>query len=185
MVGDATQFFCCLLFNAGLWAVIRPWRRLCGRIRQTVLVDTGVSSDQFTCSFAAFEKPLALDCWSKKRSSQTVVLRGLPDLGLTWTLPVSSNLFFYPLHLTFGYIEDVCHISSRHGLQALDDQHLSEVRLHFTWRYGVLGVFLYTPGNVLITVFVTGAALCDWLNCLKHDKTFDQAKSDLSVLIKW
>ena len=96
MVGDATQFFCCLLFNAGLWAVIRPWRRLCGRIRQTVLVDTGVSSDQFTCSFAVFEKPLALDCWSKKRSSQTVVLWGLPDLGLAWTSPVSSNLFFIP-----------------------------------------------------------------------------------------
>ena len=27
------------------------------------------------------------------------------------------------LHLTFGYMEVVCHLSSRLGLQALDDQH--------------------------------------------------------------
>ena len=90
---NATRFFSCLLFNAGLWALIRPWRPLSERIRQTVLIDTGVSGDQFSCSSAAVEKGLALDCRSNKRSSRTVVLQGLPDLGLSWTSPVSLNLF--------------------------------------------------------------------------------------------
>ena len=31
--------------------------------------------------------------------------------------------FFNPLRLTFGFIEHVCHLGSRLGLQAVDDQH--------------------------------------------------------------
>lgn len=51
-----------------------------------------VSGEKFTCSSAAVENGLALDCWSNKRSSGTVVLWGLPDLGLSWTSSVSLNL---------------------------------------------------------------------------------------------
>ena len=80
-------------------------------------VDTGVSGDQFSRSSAAAEKGLTLDCRSNKRSSRTAIL-----LGLSWTSPVSSKSF-YLCHLTFGYIGDICHLSSRLGRQPLDDQH--------------------------------------------------------------
>lgn len=124
-LANATRFFNCLLFSAGFWALIRPWRPFRHRIRQTVLVDTGTSGDQVSWSSAAVENGLALDFRANKRSSRAVVLRGLPDLGLSKTSPVSSNLFFYPLYLTLRHIEGVCHISSGSGLQPLDNQHFS------------------------------------------------------------
>lgn len=41
------------------------------------------------------------------------------------------------------------------------------------WGYGVLGFILYTPGKVLITLFVTGEALiCNRWIVLRHDKGF-------------
>ena len=67
------------------------------------------------------EKLLALDFRAYKRSSRAVVLRGLPDLGLSKTSPVSSNLFLY-LYLTLRHIEGVSHLSSGSGLQLLDNQ---------------------------------------------------------------
>lgn len=77
--------FCCLLFTVCLWALIQPRRPLRERIWQTVLVDTRVSGDQFSCSPVAVEKEL--DCQSNKQS-WTVVLQGLPDQG-----PVSESTF--------------------------------------------------------------------------------------------
>ena len=91
--GSATRFFNCLLFIAGFWALIRPWRPFRDIIRQTVLVDTGTSGDQVSWSSAAVRKGLALDFRANKRSSRAVVLRGLPDLGLSKTSPVSSYIF--------------------------------------------------------------------------------------------
>ena len=93
-LANATRFFNCLLFSAGFWALIRPWRPFRDRIRQTVLVYTGTSGDQVSWSSAAVENGLALDFRANKRSSRAVVLRGLPDLGLSKTSPVSSNVFF-------------------------------------------------------------------------------------------
>ena len=84
-LAKATRFFNCLLFSAGFWALIRPWKPFRDRIRQTVLVDTGTSGDQVSWSSAAVEKGLALDFRANKRSSRAVVLRGLPDLGLSKT----------------------------------------------------------------------------------------------------
>ncbi len=180
-LANATRFFSCLLFNAGFWALIQPLRPLRERIRQTVLVDTGVSGDQLLCSSAAVEKGLALDCRTNKRSSRTVVLRGLPDLGLSWTSPVSSNLF---LILSTWRLDTLKMSATSAGdlvfrLLMISTLvcgwifgMLSEVRMHFKWRLGVLGFFFYTPGNVLITVFVTGDALCEWLNPLKMWQDF-------------
>ena len=137
-----------------------------------------VSGDQFTCSSAAVEKMtgsvLSNSC-----------LTGLPDLGLTWTSPISSNLFF----ILSTWRLDTMKMSATSAADLVFRllmistlvcgwifDMLLEVRLHLTWRSGVLGFFLYTPGNVLITVFFTnGALICDWLNRLKHNKTFVQA----------
>lgn len=93
-LANATRFFNCLLFSAGLWALIRPWRLFRDRIRQTVLVHTETSGDQVSWSSAAVENGLALDFWANKRSSRAVVLRGRPDLALSKTSPFSLNLFF-------------------------------------------------------------------------------------------
>lgn len=93
-LANATWLFNCLLFSAGFWALIRPWRPFRDRIQQTVLVDTGTSGDQVSWSSAAVENGLALDFQANKRSSRAVILRGLPDLGLSKTSPVSSSLFF-------------------------------------------------------------------------------------------
>ena len=94
--------------------------------------------------------------------------------------------FSYPLHLTFGYIEDVCHLSSRLGLQAVDDQlfalwlnlwHVVRGQVDLHMKVWCVGVILYTPGNVLITVFVTGETLiCDRLNNLKTRQDFCPSK---------
>ena len=84
------ELFNCLLFSAGFWALIRPWRPFRDRIRQTVLVDMGTSGDQVSWSSAAVEKELALDFRANKRSSRAQVL---PDLGLSKTSPVSLYLF--------------------------------------------------------------------------------------------
>ena len=151
-LANGTRNFYCLLFNAGLWAVIQPWRPLHERIHQTVLVDTGVSGDQFSCSSAGVRKGLALDSRSNKQSSQTVVLQGLPDLGLSWTSPVSSNLFVpvstwrldtwklsatSAADLVFRLLMISTLVCGRiFGM-------LIEGRLHFTWRSGV-PFFLFT-----------------------------------------
>ena len=67
---------------------------------------------------------LAFDSRTSKLSSRAVVLRGLPDLGLSWT-DVASLLvaLVNPLYLPFRHIEDVCNFSRRLGLESLDDQH--------------------------------------------------------------
>ena len=99
---------------------------------------------------------LALDFRANKWSSRAVVLRGLPDLGLSKTSPVSSYLFLIPLYLTLRHIEGVCHLSSGSGLQPLDNQHFGlRVNLRHVVRGQVAvdvkvwctGVFLYTPKN--------------------------------------
>ena len=157
--------FNCLLFSAGFWALIRPWRPFRDRIRQTVLVDTGTSGDQVSWSSAAVEKGLALDFRANKRSSQAVVLQGLPDLGLSKMSPVSSYLF---LILCTWHIEGVCHLSSGSGLQPLDNQHFGlRVNLRHVvrgqvavdvkvWCTGVL--FIHTQ-ELIDQLLVTGEAL--------------------------
>ena len=54
------------------------------------------------------EKGLALDFPANKRSSRAVVLRGLPDLGLSKTSPVSSYLFLDNQH--FGLRVNLRHV---------------------------------------------------------------------------
>ena len=95
-LAKATRFLSCLLFSAGFWALVRPWRPFRDRIRQTVLVDMGTSGDQVSWSSAAVEK------------------------GSVSSLFIS---FSYPLYLTLRHIEGVCHLRSRSGLQSLDNQH--------------------------------------------------------------
>ena len=54
-------------------------------------------------------------------------------------------------------IEDVCHLSSRFGLQALDDQHFG------LW----LNLWLVVRGQVVLFTVVTvtgGALICELLN---------------------
>ena len=158
-LAKATQFFNCLLFSAGFWALIRPWRPFRDRIRQTVLVDTGTSADQVSWSSAAVEKGLALDFRANKRSSRAVVLRGLPDLGLSKTSPVSSYLFL--ILCTWRW--DTLKVSATSAVDLVFSLliistlvsgwilgMLSEVKLQLMWRSSVLGFFLYTPKNWLI-----------------------------------
>ena len=71
-----------------------------------------------------------------------------------WECHQFLQIFFYPVPLIFGYIEDVFHLSSRLGLQALDDQLFGlwlnlwhavrgQVALHMkVWCAGVL--FIHT-----------------------------------------
>ena len=158
-LANATRFFYCLLFIAGFWALIRPWRPFRDRILQTVLVDTGTWGDQVWWSSAAVEKGLALDFRANKRSSRAVVLRGLPDLGLSKTSPVSSNLFL--ILCTWRW--DTLKVSATSAVDLVFSLliinalvsgwilgMLSEVKLQLMWRSGVLGFFLYTPNNWLI-----------------------------------
>ena len=158
-LAKATRFFNCLLFSAGFWALIWPWRPFRDRIRQTVLVDTGTSGDQVSWSSAAVEKGLALDFQANKWSSRAVVLRGLPDLGLSKTSPVSSYLFL--ILCTWRW--DTLKVSATSALDLVFSLliistlvsgwilgMLSEVKLQLMWRSGVLGFFLYTPKNWLI-----------------------------------
>ena len=122
-LANATRFFNCLLFSAGFWALIRPWRPFRDRILQTVLVDTGTWGDQVWWSSAAVEKGLALDFRANKRSSRAVVLRGLPGLGLSKTSPVSSNLFLILCTWRWDTLKvSVTSLSSGSGLQPLDNQ---------------------------------------------------------------
>ena len=158
-LAKATRFFNCLLFSAGIWALIRPWRPFRDRIRQTVLVDTGTSSVQVWWRSAAVEKGLALDFRANKRSSRAVVLRGLPDLGLPKTSPLYSYLFL--ILCTWRW--DTLKVSATSAVDLVFSLliistlvsgwilgMLSEVKLQLMWRSGVLGFFLYTPKNWLI-----------------------------------
>ena len=85
----ATRFLSCLLFSAGFWAALRSWRPLRARIRRTVLDETGVAGVHSSWSCEVVDMGLAFDSRSSKLSSRPIVLRGLPDLGLSWTLTVS------------------------------------------------------------------------------------------------
>ena len=158
-LAKATRFFNRLLFSAGFWALIRPWRPFRDRIQQTVLINTGTSGDQVLWSSAAVEKGLALDFRANKRSSRAVVLRGLPDLGLSKTSPVSSYLFL--ILCTWRW--DTLKVSATSAVALVFSLliistlvsgwllgMLSEVKLQLMWRSGVLGFFLYTPKNWLI-----------------------------------
>ena len=73
-LAKATRFFNCLLFSAGFWALIRPWRPFRDRIPQTVLVDMGTSGDQVSWNSAAVEKGLAGTNGPPKRLSCGVCL---------------------------------------------------------------------------------------------------------------
>ena len=64
---------------------------------------------------------LAFDSRTSKLLSRAVVLHGLPDLGLSWTLASLLVALANPLHLPFRHIEDVCNFSRRLGLEILDD----------------------------------------------------------------
>ena len=160
-LAKATRFFYCLIFSAGFWAPIRPWRPFRDRIRQTVLVDRGTSGDQVSWSSAAVERGLALDFRANKRSSRAVVLRGLPDLGLSKTSPVSSYLFL----ILCTWCWDTLKVSATSAVDLVFSLliistlvsgwilgMLSEVKLqlmcHKIWCE--LGFFLYTPKNWLI-----------------------------------
>ena len=167
-LAKATRFLNCLLISAGFWALIRPWRPFRDRIQQTVLVDMGTSGDQVSWSFAAVEKGLALDFRAYKRSSRAVVLRGLPNLGLSKNVSSLFISFSYPLYLTLRHIEGVCHLSSGSGLQPLDNQHFGlRVNLRHVvrgqvavdvkvWCTGVL--FIHTQ-ELIDQLLVTGEAL--------------------------
>ena len=85
----ATQFLSCLLFSAGFWAAIRLWRPLRARSRHTLLDKTGVAGVHSSWSCEAVDMGLAFDSQTNKLSPRAVVLRCLPDLGLSWTSPVS------------------------------------------------------------------------------------------------
>ena len=65
----ATRFLSCLLFSAGFWAAIRPWRPLRVRIRHTVLDETGVAG---------------VHSWSCEADQQAVVLLKFLDYNCTW-----------------------------------------------------------------------------------------------------
>ena len=153
------RLFNCHLFSAGFWALIRPWRPFRDRIRQTVLVDTGTSGDQVSWSSAAVEKGLALDFGANKLSSRAVVLRGLPDLGLSKMSPVSSYIFL--ILCTWRW--DTLKVSATSAVDLVFSLliistlvsgwilgMLSKVKLQLMWRSGVLGFFLYTLNNWLI-----------------------------------
>ena len=168
-LAKATRFFNCLLFRAGFLALIRPWRPFRDWIRiRTVLVDTGTSGDQVSWRSAAVEKGLALDFRANKRSSRAVVLRGLPDLGLSKKSPVSSYLFL--ILCTWRW--DTLKVSATSAVDLVFSLliistlvsgwilgMLSEVKLQLMWRSGVLGFFLYPPQELIDQLLVTGEAL--------------------------
>lgn len=122
-LANATRFFNCLLFSAGLWALIRPWRPFRDRIRQTVLVDTGTSGDQVSWSCSG--KWAGLGFSSQQTVLSSSCLAGSAWPGLVQNVSSLFKSFFYPLNLTLRHIEGVCHISSGSGLQPLDNQHFS------------------------------------------------------------
>ena len=63
----AARFLSCLLFSAGYWAAIRPWRPLWARIRRTVLDETGVAGvHSWSCE--AVDMGLAFDSRTSKLS---------------------------------------------------------------------------------------------------------------------
>ena len=138
-------------------------------------VDTGVSGDQFSRSSAAAEKGLTLDCRSNKRSSRTagLVVNVTSFFKIFLSLPLDVWIhwkYLPPQQQTW---------SSGSWWSALWSVVESLACCQrFTWRSGALGFFLYTPGNVLITVFVTdGALICDWLNYLKTQQDFCPSKT--------
>ena len=68
----ATRFLSGLLFSAGFWAAIRPWRPLRARIRRTVLVETGVAGVHSPWSCEVVDMGLALDSQAREQLSCTV-----------------------------------------------------------------------------------------------------------------
>ena len=94
-----------------------------------------------------------------KGPPRVVVLRGLPDLGLSKTSPVSSYLFLILCTWSWETLKAsatsaVDLVFSLLIISALVSGWilgmLSEVKL--MWRSGVLGFFLYTPKNWLINL---------------------------------
>ena len=60
----ATWFLSCLLFSAGFWAAIRPWRTLQARLRHTVLDKTGVAGVHSSWICEVVDMGLAFDGWT-------------------------------------------------------------------------------------------------------------------------
>ena len=125
------------------WALIRPWRPIRDRSRGALL--------QWKRGWPWI--------WANKRSSRAVVLRGLPDLGLSKTSPVSSYLFL----ILCNWCWDTLKVSATSAVDLVFSLliistlvsgwilgMLSEVKLQLMVRSGVLGLFLYTPKNWLI-----------------------------------
>ena len=105
-----TRFLSCLLYSAGFWAAIRPWRPLRARIRHTVLDETGVAG--------------VYSSWSCEADQQAVVssscLAQSARPGSVMDVAILLVALANPLHLPFRHIEDACNFSRRLGL---DVQH--------------------------------------------------------------
>ena len=110
----ATRFLSCLLFSAGFWAAIRPWRPLRARIWRTVLGETGVAgvhSSWHGSGFWQSDQQAVVSSSCLARSAQPGSVMDVASLLVALT---------NPLHLPFRHIEDVCNFSRRLGLESLD-----------------------------------------------------------------
>ena len=146
----------------------------------------GTSGDQVSWSSAAVEKGLALDFWANEQSFRAVVLRGLPDLGLSKTSPVSSYLFLILCTWRWDKVSATSAVDLVFSLLIISTLvsgwilgMLSEAKLQLMWRSGVLGFFLYTPKNWLINYW-SQVKLKSRIGCIiwQGDKTFVFAKID-------
>ena len=109
----ATRFLSCLLFSAGFWAAIEPWRPLWARIQRTVIDETGVAGVHSSRSCEADQQAVvSSSCLARSARPGSV-------MDVASLLVVLAN----PLHLPFRHIEDVCNFSRRLGLEILHDQY--------------------------------------------------------------
>lgn len=101
-LADAACFFNRLLFSARFWALIPPWRPFWVRILQSVLFDTDWR----------WPSLVKLCCSGK----------GTAGPGLVKNISSLFKSCCYSLYLTLGHIESVSHLSSRSGLQPLENE---------------------------------------------------------------
>ena len=117
----ATRFLNCLLFSAGFWAAIRPWRSLRARIWCTVLDETGDAGVHSSWSCETVDMGLVLtvgpaSCCLKQLSCAVCLTRVYH--GHCESLGNLLVALANPLHLPFRHIEDVCNFSRRLGLES-------------------------------------------------------------------
>ena len=108
---NATRFFICLLFSAGFWALIRPWRSFRGDLRSPGLVELCCSGKGACLGLSTQQTVLPTSC-----------LAGSAGPGLVKNISSLFKSFSYSLYLTLRHIEGVSHLSSGSGLQPLDHQ---------------------------------------------------------------